>query len=75
MQQMSKKHILIRDMERNPYFPKDPEYEDWVRKDDERLQKISDYREWLKGVANQLMSHEDKGIRELAKFMHWFFRD
>lgn len=75
---MARKHhpfTYFRDIERCPYIPNDPEYDDWNRKDDERLQKISKARDRIISIANQLMAHEDRDIRDLAKFTYYWFTD
>jgi hypothetical protein len=66
------KHILIKDMERCPYVPKDPEYATWNEKNDKRLAQISAERELLRKDAAYYLSHHDKTVRNMAKFISNF---
>jgi hypothetical protein len=70
---MSDRLILIRDIERCPYVPRDPEYLAWNKKDDERLDAISNQRKEMLENAYGYLSHEDKTVREMAYFITWFF--
>lgn len=69
------KYLLIRDIERCPYVPKDPEYVAWMAKDDERRLNIIEARRSLHIKANQYLSHEDRNIRNLALFYNFIFGD
>jgi hypothetical protein len=63
--------IFIRDIERCPYVPKDPEYEEWSRKNDERLNALREARKELLMHAFQYLSHEDRVVRDMSKFVIW----
>ena len=67
------KFLLIGDIERCPYVPKQLEYTEWNRQDIERCQIIHDARKELFEKANQYLSHEDRNIRKLAMFYIWIF--
>ena len=50
--------ILIKDLERCPYVPKDLEYEEWNRSNDLRLKQIAISRGWKPLVRNQDQEEE-----------------
>lgn len=66
-------YILIRDIERCPYVPKDPEYDEWNRKNEARLAELSEARHNMLLKAHQYLSHEDRNVRNMAIFITWFF--
>jgi len=57
------------DLRQCPYIPFEPEYDDWCRKDKERLAKVDKQRETLLMHANQYLSHEDHNVRDMAIFV------
>ena len=69
------KYLLIRDIERCPYVPKDPEYDPWNRKDIERCNQLVEGRRELHMKANQYLSHEDRNVRLMALWITYFWGD
>lgn len=60
---------LYKDIERCPYISSDPEYANWIAKDDKRLAEIDRYHKEILTKAYQYISHEDRSIRNLAHFV------
>jgi len=60
---------LWKDIERCPYVPSDPEYADWIAKDNERLAEEDKYYRELLTQAHKYLSHEDDNIRKMAHFI------
>lgn len=67
------KFILIADIERCPYVPKDAEYSSWTMKDDERLKNIAEARQKMWELTPSYFSHEDRNVRNMAHFIRWLF--
>jgi len=66
---------FIKDIERCPYVPSQPEYDEWCRKDDERTKKLEEEYQELKEIANQNLSNSDSEIRQMAHFVLDMIRD
>ncbi len=66
------KFLFIKDIERCPYLPFEPEYDEWNRKDEERQRAIVEYRERLYSIANQRLSSDDPDVRMMAHFIIGF---
>lgn len=66
---------FIKDIERCPYVPKDPEYDEWNRKDKQRLKNIEEGYQEIKITANQLLSHPDRKVRNMCLFVLSMLRD
>lgn len=66
---------FIKDIERCPYVPKDPEYDEWMRKDRRRLELIENEYQNIKATANKLLSSEDYRLRQLANFVIDMIKD
>ena len=66
--------IFIRDIERCPYVPKDPEYDEWSKKDKARLDKLVEDRKELLKIARLYAITDvnlDNDIVNLSKFVVW----
>lgn len=75
-----RKYTLYKDLERYPYVPREPEYAEWTKKDNERLDAISkQYEEVLEiaqGVVTKLNQEysmielrlRKDDLRKLAEF-------
>lgn len=70
-----RKNTFFMDMERCPYLPRDFGYEEWIRRDNERLLIISNERTHLRALALKYLSHEDRIIRDMAKFITTFLEE
>lgn len=65
--------ILIKDIERCPYVPSDPEYDEWCRKDRERMDKLQRERHLIYDNAFLYMNSPDPTIANMAKMIRWFW--
>ena len=66
---------FLKDIERCPYLPKDSGYEEWNRKDKERLEELEKNYQEIKNTATQLLSAKGKKLVNLAKFVLDMIRD
>lgn len=69
------RYLLLRDIERCPYVPKDPEYAYWNQKDEERIKQIVEARQAMHMKAKQYLSHPDNFVRSFALFIDETFGD
>lgn len=62
---------FYRDLERCPYVPGEVGYDEWMRKDDERLAQIDKNREILLNHAKlpHYRHNHDVNIRDMAAFV------
>lgn len=68
-EQLGRKNILIRDIERCPYLPKDSEYALWIHRDDLRLDNISKQRTALRKDSERFLNYPNSIIQDMAKFI------
>ncbi len=67
--------IFHKDIEQCPYTPSDPEYEEWMKKDQERLNNLYETRKDLWETANHYLSHQDRNVRNMAVFITGLLRE